>query len=97
MIPLASFHVFVSPKKQHSLAETTVTKKGETIYMIPHAMALQEAGIKFKKREVEGGSILDVKFNDGVMEIPPLLIDASTKSLFRNYHCVQTVLPLHRG
>jgi hypothetical protein len=51
--------------------------------LMPSATHLTEAGIKFKR----GGtskSILDIKFADGVLEIPSLLIQDTTETLFRN-------------
>eukprot|EP00268_Persea_americana_P053859 TRINITY_DN6131_c1_g1_i2.p1 TRINITY_DN6131_c1_g1~~TRINITY_DN6131_c1_g1_i2.p1 ORF type:complete len:199 (-),score=21.21 TRINITY_DN6131_c1_g1_i2:165-722(-) len=57
--------------------------------MIPNAIILHEAGIKFRKNK--GRGILDVTFNGGVLEIPPLFIDDGTVSLFNNLialeHC----------
>ena len=40
--------------------------------LLPSATSLVEAGIKFKRGTSE--SIFDVKFTDGVLEIPPLMI-----------------------
>ncbi|XXG60596.1 hypothetical protein AAC387_Pa04g2461 [Persea americana] len=64
-------------------------KAEEADVMIPNATILHEAGIKFKKNE--GRGILDVNFNGGVLEIPPLFIDDGTVSLFNNLialeHC----------
>jgi hypothetical protein len=54
---------------------------GENI-SIPNATELQEAGVKFKK--LESGSFFDIKFNDGVLEIPFLEIEGKTESIFRN-------------
>ncbi|GKV44222.1 hypothetical protein SLEP1_g51422 [Rubroshorea leprosula] len=50
--------------------------------LIPSATRLKEAGVKFQK--VESRNILDVKFNKGVLEIPPLQITPSTETIFRN-------------
>ncbi|GLU00182.1 hypothetical protein SLE2022_175650 [Rubroshorea leprosula] len=50
--------------------------------LIPSATRLKEAGVKFQK--AESRNILDVKFNKGVLEIPPLLISPSTETIFRN-------------
>ncbi|XP_011020609.1 PREDICTED: UPF0481 protein At3g47200-like isoform X2 [Populus euphratica] len=53
-------------------------------YFIRNAKELQEAGIKFKKRE-GSRSLFDVVFKEnGTIEIPCLGIDDSTESLFRN-------------
>jgi hypothetical protein len=51
--------------------------------LMPSATHLTEAGIKFRR----GGtskSILDIKFADGVLEIPSLLIQDTTETFFRN-------------
>jgi hypothetical protein len=50
--------------------------------VLPSAMRLVEAGIKFKRGAY--GSILDVKFIDGILEIPQLLIHDVTETGFRN-------------
>ncbi|KAK8710291.1 hypothetical protein V6N13_145623 [Hibiscus sabdariffa] len=43
---------------------------------------LKEAGVKFKKGTAE--SILDIKFKGGCLEIPSLLIQETTETIFRN-------------
>ncbi|XP_062102652.1 UPF0481 protein At3g47200-like [Humulus lupulus] len=43
---------------------------------------LREAGVKFKKRKTD--RFWDVKFKNGILEIPRLLIHDGTKSLFLN-------------
>ncbi|EEF37410.1 UPF0481 protein At3g47200 [Ricinus communis] len=43
---------------------------------------LREAGIKFKKRKTD--RFWDIKFKDGVLRIPRLLVHDGTKSLFLN-------------
>ena len=58
--------------------------------MIPSASVLDEAGIKFKKK---GGSILDVGFSKGIMEIPPLFIDCFTMYQFRNLLTFEQLCP----
>ncbi|GKV41379.1 hypothetical protein SLEP1_g48922 [Rubroshorea leprosula] len=52
---------------------------------IPSATRLKEAGVKFKKVK-SSRKILDVRFNkdEGVLEIPYLLINPSTETIFRN-------------
>ncbi|KAK9928028.1 hypothetical protein M0R45_025185 [Rubus argutus] len=51
--------------------------------LIPCASSLQEAGVKFKKgRSING--ILDIKFSNGVLEIPSLIIQETTEAIFRN-------------
>ncbi|GKV10425.1 hypothetical protein SLEP1_g21789 [Rubroshorea leprosula] len=45
------------------------------------ATELNEAGIKFQKKE---GKLFDIEFQNGVMSIPTLIIDDYTESIFRN-------------
>ncbi|XP_062102886.1 putative UPF0481 protein At3g02645 [Humulus lupulus] len=62
--------------------------------LMPPATTLQEAGIKFKKATSGTfSSILDIKFNKGVIEIPSLFIGDCTESLFRNLICFEQCLP----
>ncbi|XP_042988738.1 UPF0481 protein At3g47200-like [Carya illinoinensis] len=49
---------------------------------IPNVIELQEAGVKFNKAET--GNLFHIKFNNGIMEIPPLNILDNTESVFRN-------------
>ncbi|KAG1334045.1 putative UPF0481 protein [Cocos nucifera] len=62
-------------------------KPQSTPYWIPSATELKKVGLKFKERKKERGflSFLDVKFSDGVMEIPQLKVDDYSISLFRNF------------
>ncbi|XP_062105472.1 UPF0481 protein At3g47200-like [Humulus lupulus] len=62
--------------------------------VIPSATVLLKAGITFKKA-TRGtfSSILDIKFKDGVMEIPSLFIHPGTESMFRNLICLEQSLP----
>ncbi|GAB4859552.1 hypothetical protein Ancab_011020 [Ancistrocladus abbreviatus] len=50
--------------------------------LIHCAMDLKNAGIKFKKRDID--RFWDIKFDNGVLEIPQLLIHDDTKSLLFN-------------
>ena len=50
--------------------------------LLPSATSLVEAGVKIKRGESK--SILDLKYDNGVLEIPPLKIDETTETLFRN-------------
>ncbi|KAG6530618.1 hypothetical protein ZIOFF_012859 [Zingiber officinale] len=50
---------------------------------IPSATWLEEAGIKFKRRE-KALSFLDVSFRNGELEIPRIEVDDDTNILFRN-------------
>jgi hypothetical protein len=49
---------------------------------MPSATRLAEAGIKFKRGTFE--TVLEVKFNDGILEIPPFEIHDITETVFRN-------------
>ncbi|KAL9457928.1 hypothetical protein AB3S75_006885 [Citrus x aurantiifolia] len=48
----------------------------------PSVMKMQQSGIKLQR--VKSLSILDIKFRNGALEIPPLLIHKTTETLFRN-------------
>lgn len=51
--------------------------------LVPFTSRLLEAGVKFK-RGSPNKCILDIKFKDGCLEIPPILIHQTTKTAFRN-------------
>ncbi|PON95338.1 hypothetical protein TorRG33x02_088600 [Trema orientale] len=59
---------------------------------MPSASRLKEAGVKFKKAK-DSKSILDIKFSNGVLEIPPLLIEETTEPIFRNLICLEQCCP----
>lgn len=50
--------------------------------LMPTVTSLVEAGVKIKRGESR--SFLDIKFDNGVLEIPPLRIEETTETLFRN-------------
>ncbi|KAK6256295.1 hypothetical protein SCA6_017600 [Theobroma cacao] len=52
---------------------------------------LKEAGVKFVK--VAPDSILDIKFRDGSLEIPSLLIQETTETILRNLIAYEQCLP----
>ncbi|XVF60054.1 hypothetical protein PTKIN_Ptkin08bG0012000 [Pterospermum kingtungense] len=62
----------------------------------PSVARLKEAGVKFVRVNVD--CILDIKFRNGVLEIPPLLIQETTETIFRNLisyeHCLPNCLPI---
>ncbi|KAJ6934291.1 hypothetical protein NC651_009356 [Populus alba x Populus x berolinensis] len=65
--------------------DSTESPKEIDWYFIRNAKELQEAGIKFKKREGSSRLLFDVDFSEnGTIEIPRLKIDDRTESLFRN-------------
>ncbi|XP_062151802.1 UPF0481 protein At3g47200-like [Alnus glutinosa] len=64
------------------------TSRGEEegrlhLKFMPSATRLLEAGIKFK-RGPSDKCILDIKFTNGFLEIPPILIHQTTETAFRN-------------
>ncbi|KAI3961348.1 hypothetical protein MKX01_007062 [Papaver californicum] len=50
---------------------------------IPSVTELKRGGVKFTKSSTNG-SFLDIKFKDGVMEIPPIIVQDQTDTLLRN-------------
>ncbi|OMP05574.1 hypothetical protein COLO4_08739 [Corchorus olitorius] len=48
----------------------------------PSATSIKKAGIKFRK--VSSSSILDIRFRNGILEMPSLLIQETTETIFRN-------------
>ncbi|KAM7489007.1 hypothetical protein LguiB_026491 [Lonicera macranthoides] len=57
------------------------SKKERNWQFIPCVTKLAESGMKFEKI---GGNSFDIKFRNGVMQIPTLTIEDRTKSFFRN-------------
>lgn len=74
---LALLHKSIIPSEE-------VVAVGNPWNLIPSATELQEAGVKLKKLEISGGSFFDIKFNNGVLEIPLLNIEDRSESIFRN-------------
>ncbi|XP_042494070.1 UPF0481 protein At3g47200-like [Macadamia integrifolia] len=64
------------------LEVSQVTLENEYWEVIPKVTDVVEAGVKFRKGNPE--EILNIRFKDWVMDIPPLLIQGSTECLFRN-------------
>ncbi|XP_062105476.1 UPF0481 protein At3g47200-like [Humulus lupulus] len=64
--------------------------------LIPSTTSLQEAGIKLKAATTSPvSSILDIKFKDGVLEIPQIIVQDLTEPLFRNLICLEQCLPCY--
>ncbi|KAF9666256.1 hypothetical protein SADUNF_Sadunf16G0210700 [Salix dunnii] len=57
---------------------------GSTWEPIPSATDLVDAGIKLKVVDSQERSLLDIKFNNGSLEIPSLLIHETTEVVIRN-------------
>lgn len=66
--------------KRWSHANRVVDKRRQQL--IHCVTELREAGVKFKKRKTD--RFWDIKFSNGILEIPRLLIHDGTKSLFLN-------------
>jgi hypothetical protein len=72
------------------------TAAGEQLNRWRRASQYLESGVKFKKREysrTEPHSLLDVKFSNGNMEIPCIVVDEHTGSLFRNVIALEQTCP----
>ncbi|KAH7561192.1 hypothetical protein JRO89_XS10G0188700 [Xanthoceras sorbifolium] len=63
-------------------SQETTRESSPLLQLIPSAKKLHLAGIEFKPRRTN--SFLDIKFGNGVLEIPPLTIDDFTSSVFLN-------------
>ncbi|KAI9178592.1 hypothetical protein LWI28_028284 [Acer negundo] len=57
----------------------------------PCARKIKGSGIKFKK--VAPDTILDIRFSNGCLEIPPLLVQETTETVFRNLISLEQCLP----
>ncbi|KAI3950147.1 hypothetical protein MKW92_044461 [Papaver armeniacum] len=69
-------------KTFHSLPKLG-NEKNNSWKSIPSVTKLKRAGVRFVVGSTNG-SFLDIKFKDGVMEIPPMVIDYETDTLIRN-------------
>jgi len=56
---------------------------GEWMLNLPSATELLEAGVKFKVN-TKSKCLLDLRFSGGVLEIPSLIVEDRTETLFRN-------------
>ncbi|XP_058084075.1 UPF0481 protein At3g47200-like [Magnolia sinica] len=83
---LMNLLIIFLPSSNQALLPITIRQ------MIPCAVDLQLAAVKFKKNE-ELNSILNVKFSHGVLEIPLLLIDDYSETLFRNLVAFEQCYP----
>ncbi|KAG7985880.1 hypothetical protein I3843_03G049500, partial [Carya illinoinensis] len=59
---------------------------------MPSATSLVEAGIEFKRGESNMG-ILNISFKNGILEIPPLLIQETTETVFCNLIAFEQCYP----
>ncbi|XP_072990268.1 UPF0481 protein At3g47200-like [Typha latifolia] len=77
------YYLSLIPSSQSNNYSSSKPPPSSSSQRIPSATKLREAGIKLRKGK-ESLSFLDVKFKDGVMEIPTLEIHDYTIPLFRN-------------
>ncbi|TYJ17259.1 hypothetical protein E1A91_A09G040200v1 [Gossypium mustelinum] len=69
-------------------------KKNESSWQpIRSITMLKEAGVKFMKAVPEPDSVLDIRFRDGCLTIPSLLIQETTETIFRNLIAYEQCLP----
>ncbi|KAK9275211.1 hypothetical protein L1049_022473 [Liquidambar formosana] len=85
--------VLCSPLSDETSTESDITSTSQetekqksmarkiNVYQIRSAVELRDAGVKFKK--VDKG-IFDIKFENGLMEVPFLSVDDFTETWFRN-------------
>ncbi|KAF5204779.1 hypothetical protein FRX31_005635 [Thalictrum thalictroides] len=89
LLDLISNTFYDSPKEESNMFNKTSntfhdSARGKTSHAhIPCVTELRQAGVTFKKGS-STGSFLDIKFIDGVLEIPPILIQDQTNTLLRN-------------
>ncbi|MBA0858483.1 hypothetical protein Goshw_026872 [Gossypium schwendimanii] len=70
------------------------SKKNESSWQpIRSITRLKEAGVKFVKAVPEPDSVLDIRFRDGCLTIPSLLIQETTETIFRNLIAYEQCLP----
>ncbi|KAF8039556.1 hypothetical protein BT93_B1926 [Corymbia citriodora subsp. variegata] len=66
-----------------SNCQEEVRRRSKFLHLIQCAKKLDQVGVKFRPRKTH--SILDIKFRNGVLEIPVLTIDDFWSSLFLNF------------
>ncbi|KAG9441333.1 hypothetical protein H6P81_017187 [Aristolochia fimbriata] len=69
-------------KRQNPPEEAHYFQPHKPLPTVPRAQRLQDSGIRFKKGE--GKNFLDIKFENGVMEIPHFIVDHYTNTFLRN-------------
>ncbi|RZC82898.1 hypothetical protein C5167_045683 [Papaver somniferum] len=77
-------HIFTKGTATSTLPRANNNRNTRSIRnFTPSATELSRAGVKFKKGSTENG-FYDIEFNNGVLEIPPVIIHDQTELLFRN-------------
>ncbi|KAF8394246.1 hypothetical protein HHK36_020453 [Tetracentron sinense] len=78
-----TLHDFPQEKPTSNPQEKEKSTSNQTWKFMPCVTELRQAGVMFKKGSTTG-SFLDIKFSNGELEIPPLLIQDQTETLLRN-------------
>lgn len=81
-------------RKCQKPSESDRTKKELETINIPSITELHQAGVKFRFKP--GQSLLDMKFDRGILEMPQLRIDDDTEILFRNLQVFEQLHYLDR-
>lgn len=71
---------FILPEVPMKLEEITTFK----VFNAPEATELLNAGVKFKPAETTSSCFLDIKFANGLLEIPTITVGDYTEPLYRN-------------
>ena len=66
-------------------------RKGSKAYVVPPAMEIYEAGIRFKVSDTD--SLFDVHFEHGVLSMPALGVDEGTEKRFLNLMAFERLHP----
>ncbi|KAJ0982412.1 hypothetical protein J5N97_010667 [Dioscorea zingiberensis] len=85
------FHSTLIPSDE--CLEANASKPSMGLAWIPSATELQLAGVKFRKKEKNHTSFLDISFINGTIEIPQLCVDDHTNTLFRNLIAFEQCYP----
>ncbi|XP_077219121.1 UPF0481 protein At3g47200-like [Tasmannia lanceolata] len=71
--------------------EWCTVKMHKNQLMVHCVLALRSCGIKFRKGKSD--KFMDIKFHKSILEIPPLVIHDSTKSIFLNLMAFEQCYP----
>lgn len=88
--------IFTSEPEQNMFHELNLLNPVQKFNRWRRAVDYHEAGMRFKKREFDEDnphSLLDIRFRNGLMEIPCLPIDDKSSLLFRNLVAFEQTCP----
>ncbi|XP_071938164.1 UPF0481 protein At3g47200-like [Coffea arabica] len=80
---LGLMHKILSASFSETLPSTMNSNRTDSNLFIKSAGELLQSGIKFKKAE-DSKSLFHITFENDVLEIPPLVVEDHTESVFRN-------------